>query len=386
MGSRLYKGAGGQGSSRSKARDAETRRGRAVPGVEAGAQDRSQIMQSLVRHIQDFGLYPKSSAKSFRQWSASPGLGAPPPEQPPQQQAGGGRRAARGLGRGAAPARLRPTVPAPRGAGSRWLPSAPGVRPARASRAGFRPRGGPGGGESRGDPAGRAGPPRARAGRRGVPSARSARPPPQHLALADPGPRGRDTSRGAAARKEGPGGRRRPGGSRRQGSPAPAGAQERRLPGFPPNPKLFQPTQACSSRVSAAGGAVRERLGTHTRPPTRGRRSRGRASGSPRKRPLRFPLPLGLQLRYCCGLKKVKHNPIDANSFSGSTTSPNPGPQRSGRGWRKARYFGGGGQQHPSGGAHAAWRTPCRAPRGRAEWLDYVSNSPPCAHHHLLIS
>ncbi|XP_032175087.1 collagen alpha-1(I) chain-like [Mustela erminea] len=221
-----------------------------------------------------------------------------------RRAAGGGRRAGRGLGRGAAPARLRPTVLAPRGAGSRWLPSAPGVRPARASRAGLRPRGGPGGGEGRGAPAGRAGPPRARAGRRGVPSARSARPPPQHLALADSGPRGRDTSRGAEARKEGPGGRRRPRGSRRPGSPAPAGAQERRLAGFPPNPKLFQPTQACSSRVSAAGGAARERLGTHTRPPTRGRRSRGRASGSPRERPLRFPLPLGLQLLYCCGLKK----------------------------------------------------------------------------------
>lgn len=177
------------------------------------------------------------------------------------------------MGRGAAPARLRPTVPAPRGAGSRWLPPAPGVRPARASRARLRPRGGPGGGEGRGAPAERSGPPRARAGRRGVPAARSARPPqPQHLALADSGPRGRDTSRGAAARKEGPGGRRRPGGSRRPGSPAPAGARERRLAGFPPNPKLFQPTQACSSRVSAAGGAVRERLGTHTRPPTRGRR------------------------------------------------------------------------------------------------------------------
>lgn len=48
-------------------KDQEILGGWAVPGDEAGAQDRSQIMQSLVRHIQDFGLYPKSNMKSFRQ-------------------------------------------------------------------------------------------------------------------------------------------------------------------------------------------------------------------------------------------------------------------------------------------------------------------------------
>ncbi|XP_059270216.1 collagen alpha-1(II) chain-like [Mustela nigripes] len=293
---------------------------------------------SKIEHL--LGIHTLESKDQRKKLEGPPGPGgARPPvrarrrgngPRSNRRAAGGGRRAGRGLGRGAAPARLRPTVLAPRGAGSRWLPSAPGVRPARASRAGLRPRGGPGGGEGRGAPAGRAGPPRARAGRRGVPSARSARPPPQHLALADSGPRGRDTSRGAAARKEGPGGRRRPGGSRGPGSPAPAGAQERRFAGFPPNPKLFQPTQACSSRVSAAGGAARERLGTHTRPPTRGRRDwEGPANLSQRRRDvncehstpwspqipgesvrvsprasLRFPLPLGLQLLYYCGLKK----------------------------------------------------------------------------------
>lgn len=65
-GGSMYKGAGAL-NSRSKAREAETWGGWAVPGDEAGAQDRSQIMQSLVRRIQDFGLYPKSNGKSFRQ-------------------------------------------------------------------------------------------------------------------------------------------------------------------------------------------------------------------------------------------------------------------------------------------------------------------------------
>lgn len=65
---RHVQGRQGHWNSRNKARDAETRGGWAVPGDEAGAQDGSQIMQSLVRHIQDFGLYPKSNAKSFRQW------------------------------------------------------------------------------------------------------------------------------------------------------------------------------------------------------------------------------------------------------------------------------------------------------------------------------
>lgn len=44
------------------------------------------------------------------------------------------------MGRGAAWALRRRMVPTPRSAGSRWLPSAPGVRPARASGAGLRPR------------------------------------------------------------------------------------------------------------------------------------------------------------------------------------------------------------------------------------------------------
>lgn len=77
--------------------------------------------------------------------------------------------------------------------------------------------------------------------------------------------------------------------------------------------------------------------------------------------------------------------PDRCECFSESTTSPNPGPQRTRWGLEgKARYFG--GQQHPSQGARAAWRAPRRLQRGWAEWLDYVSNSPPCAHHHLLIS
>lgn len=45
-----------------------------------------------------------------------------------------------------------------------------------------------------------------------------------------------------------------------------------------------------------------------------------------------------------------------------------------------------GGNSTPRKARARPWRAPRGAPRGRAEWLDYVSNSPPCAHHHLLIS
>lgn len=180
----------------------------------------------------------------------------------PQQQAGGGGGEAAGQ-RG--PGRVR-CSPALRRAGSRWLPPAPGVCGAQDSGAGLQRLWWPGRRTGTGDPNPRGGvaraggafpPPRARRDRRSPARSPLSVQRPRHLA------RGRSVER-RAGREEETG--RKP----RARQPRSTKGQERRLPAFPPTPKLFQRTQAYSSRVSAApsrhqrGGSADKHVPQHT--------------------------------------------------------------------------------------------------------------------------
>ena len=95
---------------------------------------------------------------------------------------------------------------------------------------------------------------------------------------------------------------------------------------------------------------------------------RGTASGSPRKRSLRFPLPLGLQLLYC-GLKKVKHTPIDANVFLKARPLQTLAPKEPGGGWRGKHVISGDSSTPRKARARPGGRLAGFSAAGRSGWI-----------------
>ncbi|XP_066220000.1 uncharacterized protein [Saccopteryx leptura] len=161
--------------------------------------------------------------------------------------------------------------PAPHGAGSRWLPPAPGVRRAQAGRAGLlrlrwpRRRQGTRAAE-RGT--GTPGPHR----QRGVPTAPSAAPPSQHRALLSPRPEAATPSAGRRRGREGWEGGRDGEEAASKAAPLCRGPGEK-TPSLPSYPETF-PVHA-GVFLTGFGGSESpsgRRLGQQTRPPAHRRR------------------------------------------------------------------------------------------------------------------